>query len=220
MGYTLERQEPSAVFDLGCEIARRLKRNGVLRSDWARGRVVAAAERATQGEAHYTEPDGQQQLRLWHAPEVYWPVADRFLRVVKTVRRQTKNEATVLREGNQKRSRKQAVHEESTNFYATNLELGPIPPMFIHQLGRSRWAIDADVFQTLTTEDHLKKPSVRQNRPRALVVLTMIRVLAYTLALVFYHRQVRSHLRKASFGFCDLARRLAYLYLAPKLDSS
>ena len=32
------------MFELGCAVARQLKRNGVLRSDWARGRVVAAAD--------------------------------------------------------------------------------------------------------------------------------------------------------------------------------
>src|SRR5580693_1995168 len=44
IGYSLERQSPEAVFALGCEIARRLKRNGVLRSDWSRGLVVAAVD--------------------------------------------------------------------------------------------------------------------------------------------------------------------------------
>jgi hypothetical protein len=32
------------VFDLGCRVARQLKRNGVLHSGWARGRVVAAVD--------------------------------------------------------------------------------------------------------------------------------------------------------------------------------
>ena len=40
LGYSLERQSPEPVFALSCEIARRLKRNGVLRSDWSRGLVV------------------------------------------------------------------------------------------------------------------------------------------------------------------------------------
>ena len=44
MGYALERQAPTAVFALGCEVARRLKRNGVLHSDGARGRVVVAVD--------------------------------------------------------------------------------------------------------------------------------------------------------------------------------
>ncbi|MGH9567587.1 MAG: hypothetical protein ACRD4I_16545, partial [Candidatus Angelobacter sp.] len=42
--YALERQPPEPVFALGCEIARRLKRNGVLRSDWSRGMTVAAVD--------------------------------------------------------------------------------------------------------------------------------------------------------------------------------
>ena len=48
----------------------------------------------------------------------------------------------------------------------------------------------------------------------------MIRLLAYTLTLVFYHRQVRSHERTPDRGFRRLAQILAYLFLAPRLDSS
>jgi hypothetical protein len=100
--------------------------------------------------------------------------------------------------------------ETSTNFYASNLELGSIRPVFIHQLGRSRRIIDSEVFQTMTTEGHLKEPSVHQGRGQALVALTCIRVLAFTLTLVFFHRQVRSHFRNCSLGLGDLARRMAY----------
>src|SRR3979411_2998415 len=44
LGYALERQSPEPVFALSCEIARRLKRHGVLSSDWSRGLVVAAVD--------------------------------------------------------------------------------------------------------------------------------------------------------------------------------
>jgi hypothetical protein len=44
IGYAFQRQSPEEVFDLGCQVARQLKRNGVLHSDWARGRVVAAVD--------------------------------------------------------------------------------------------------------------------------------------------------------------------------------
>src|SRR5438552_8094954 len=44
LGYALERQSPEPVFALSCEIARRLKRNGVLHSDWSRGLVVGAVD--------------------------------------------------------------------------------------------------------------------------------------------------------------------------------
>ena len=46
-------------------------------------------------------------------------------------------------------------------------------------------------FQTITTDCRLKRPSAHQDC--ALIVLTMIRVLAFTLTMVFYYRQVRSH---------------------------
>src|SRR3989442_10979336 len=80
------------------------------------------------------------------------------------------------------------MSETRPNFYANNFELGSISPLFIHQLSRSRWRIDTEVFQTITTDCHLKHPAVHQTT--ALVVLSMIRFLAYTLSLVFYHRQV------------------------------
>ena len=37
------------------------------------------------------------------------------------------------------------------------------------------------MFQTMTTDAHLKRPSVHQDRANAFIVLTMICVLAYTL---------------------------------------
>jgi hypothetical protein len=78
--------------------------------------------------------------------------------------------------------------------------------------------IDAQAFQTITTDCHLKQPSAHQDC--ALIVLTMIRVLAYTLTMVFYHRQVRSHCRGVPPGFCDMARQLAYCFLTPCSDTS
>jgi hypothetical protein len=335
--YALERYDPGALFALGCEIAGRLKRNGVVRSAWSRGLVVAAvdgieicssfvrscehcmerkikhlvdgdlreevqyyhricvvtivssafpiplgirfqkngesevacslalikdlieqlgsrfmdllvadalymqkpfidavealglqwvinlkdnqpellaeAQRLTSG-ASQERPGDPPELQLWHAPEVYWPVADRAVGVVKTVRTQEKKRWRIRREEDgQKRAEKETFIETSTNFYASNLQLGAVPPLFIHQLGRSRWAIDSEVFQTMTTDGHLKRPSVHQDRGQALLVLTMIRVLAFTLTLVFFHRQVRSHFRNCSLGFCDLARQLAYQFL-------
>ena len=41
----------------------------------------------------------------------------------------------------------------------------------------------------------------------------MIRFLAYTLSLVYYHRQVRSHTSGKSDNFREFARRLAYGFI-------
>ena len=51
-------------------------------------------------------------------------------------------------------------------------------------------------------------------------MLTMIRVLAYTLTLAFFFRQVRSHFRNGSLGFCDLAQKLADWFVVLQADSS
>jgi hypothetical protein len=342
LGYALERQTPEPVFALSCEIARRLKRNGVLHSDWSRGLVVAAADgieicssfarccdacmkREVQhkvkgemrtdiqyyhriavlavvstpfpiplgvrfqkngegevacaqallrdlvdrlgrrfldvlvGDALYLQapfvkeverlglawaftlkqnqpellreaerctgnaPAGihagtDQEIQYWHLPEVDWPVADRLVRIVKTVRIQHQRRVTVGEKDAHRTKSKTAVTQHSTNFYATNFELGSISPLFIHQFSRSRWRIDTEVFQTITTDCHLKHPAVHQTT--ALVVLTMIRFLAYTLSLVFYHRQVRSHARGKCQTFHAFAKRIAYWFVAVSPNTS
>jgi hypothetical protein len=342
IGYALQRQSPEPVFALSCEIARRLKRNGVLHSDWSRGLVVAAvdgieicssfvrccdacmereiehkvngevrtdiqyyhrivvvavvstpfpiplglrfqkngegevacalallqdldkqlgrrfldvlvgdalymqspfvkeverlglawaftlkenqiellreAERLTQESLTGVHTEPGREIRYGHLPEVDWPVADRRVRVVKTVRIEHLRRVTVSQNDGHRIKSKTAVTQQSTNFYATNFELGSVSPLFIHQFSRSRWRIDTEVFQTLTTDCHLKHPAVHQTT--ALVVLTMIRFLAYTLSLVFYHRQVRSHARGKCETFHECAKRIAYWFLAPAANTS
>ena len=342
IGYALQRQSPEPVFALGCHVAGRLKRNGVLRSDWSRGLIVAAvdgieicssfarccdacmqrevqhkvrgelrtdvqyyhrivavvvvstpvpvplgirfqkdgeaevpcalallqdlvdrlgrrfldllvgdalylqapfvteverlgldwaftvkenqpdllreAERFTAGPPAGVEWEPHRELRWWHVPQIDWPAADRLVRVIKTVRTERKREVTVKPEGDRLQKSKSEVAEESTNFYATNFELGGIPPLFLHQLSRSRWRIDAEIFQTITIDCHLKHPAVHQST--ALVVLTMIRLLAYTLSLVFYQRQVCSHAHCRCDTFHEFAKRLAYWFVALAPNSS
>jgi hypothetical protein len=342
LGYALERQSSEPVFALSCEISRRLKRNGVLRSDWSRGLLVAAvdgieicssfvrccdacmeremqhkvngeiktdiqyyhrivvvvlvstsfpiplgvrfqkngegevscalallqdlvgqlgrrfldvlvgdalylqapfvqeverlglvwaftlkenqpdllreAERCTQDSPTGVHAEPGRELRYWHLPEVDWPVADRPVRVVKTVRLEHQHRITVREQDGHRIKSKTAVTQESANFYATNFELGSISPLFIHQCSRSRWRIDTEVFQTITTDCHLKHPAVHQTT--ALVVLTMIRFLAYTLSLVFYHRQVRSHARGKCETFHQCAKRIAYWFAALAANTS
>jgi hypothetical protein len=342
LGYALERQSPEPVFALSCQIARRLKRNGVLRSDWSRGLVVAAvdgieicssfarccdacmerevqhkvngemrteiqyyhrivvvalvstpfpiplglrfqkdgegevacalallqdldnqlgrrfldvlvgdalylqapfvkeverlglvwaftlkenqpellreAERFTQVSPTGVHAEPGREIRYWHLPEVDWPVADRLVRVVKTVRIHHQRHVTVSEKDGHRTKSKTAVTQESTNFYATNFELGSVSPLFIHQFSRSRWRIDTEVFQTITTDCHLKHPAVHQTT--ALVVLTMIRFLAYTLSLVFYQRQVRSHARGKCETFHEFANRIAHWFVVLSSNTS
>jgi hypothetical protein len=170
--------------------------------------LLREAEHCTQGSPPGVHAEPSREIRYWHLPEVDWPVADRRVRVVKTVRIEPQRRVTVSEKDGRRTKSKTAVRQASTNFYATNFELGSISPLFIHQLSRSRWRIDTEVFQTLTTDCHLKHPAVHQTT--ALVVLTMIRFLAYTLSLVFYQRQVRSHARGKCETFHAFAKRIAY----------
>jgi hypothetical protein len=89
-------------------------------------------------------------------------LAERTIRVVKTVRHPPKNRRRIRRDEEERKHSMKTVIEASSNFYVSNLELGSIPPVLIHQLGRSRWRIDSEVFQTMTTDGHVKRPSVRK----------------------------------------------------------
>ena len=180
--------------------------------------LLREAERLTQNSPTGLQQEPSHELQYWHLPEVDWPVADRLVRVVKTVRLAHQRRVRVSEKDARRRKAKEAVTQQSTNFYATNFELGSISPLFIHQLGRSRWRIDTEVFQTITTDCHLKHPAV--HKTTALVVLTMIRFLAYALSLVFYHRQVRSHVRGKCQTFLEFAKRLAYWFVAVAPNTS
>jgi hypothetical protein len=43
----------------------------------------------------------------------------------------------------------------------------------------------------------------------------MIWLLAYTLTLLFFHRQICSHARRNPGTFLEFAKRLAYWFVAP-----
>lgn len=342
--YSLERLAPEAVWTLGCEVARRLKRNGVLRTEVAQGLIVAAVdgieicqsyvrccdtclERTVErvidgvkqpavqyyhrivavavvstpfpiplglrfqapgegevacaqalvealvgqlgrrfvdvvvGDALYlgkpcidaldvlgldwvcTIKDNQTELvaelarrtcevtpeetvtpdvatRLWHVPDVDWVAGDRSVRCVQEVRRAAQTRVHVAREGSHRTHQKTVVWEESTNLYASNLRELACSPETLAALGRSRWRIDTEVFQTLTKECQLKHPAVHQQHDQAFVVLTMIRLLAYTLLQVFFHRQVRSHARRTPPTLCQVAREIIPAFAQRRVDSS
>lgn len=180
--------------------------------------LLRQAERFTQESPTGVHVETGREIRYWHWPEVDWPVAGRLVRVVKTVRIEHRRRVTVSEKDGHRIKSKTAAMQESTNLYATNFQLGSVSPLFIHPFSRSRWRIDTEVFQTITTDCHLKHPAVHQTT--ALVVLTMIRFLAYTLSLVFYCRQVRSHTRGTCETFHECAKRIAYWFVAPAANTS
>ena len=47
----------------------------------------------------------------------------------------------------------------------------------------------------------------------------MIRLLAYALSLVFYHQQICSHARGHRQSFHELAKRIAYWFVALGADT-
>lgn len=179
--------------------------------------LAASAERLLVGPPQGSERLAEGQLDYWYLRELYWPAADRSVSVLKTVRRRLQRDTASGGKKLRPRRQRHQIEEVTTNYYASNLELGLVPPLFLYQLGRSRWRIDTEVFQTLAVDCHIKHAAAHQ--PTALPIWTMIRVLAYTLSLLFYHRQVLSHGgRNRPQTFREFAWALRQL--APALDSS
>src|SRR6266481_2433719 len=103
--------------------------------------LLREAERFTQESPTGVHAETDREIRYWHLPAVDWPVADRLVRVVKTVRIEHQRRVTVSEKDGHRIKSKTATTQESTNFYATNFELGSVSPLFIHQFSRSRWRI-------------------------------------------------------------------------------
>jgi len=173
--------------------------------------LLAEVERLTAQRPPQLTGGARREGQRWDLPEVYWPVAQRPVRVVKTVERVQRPRRTIVQDGERRRSHTVWQETLHRNVFATNLAPGLVSLAQVAAWGRSRWRIDTEVFQTLSKECGLKHLAVHQQHGQALVVLTMIRVLAYTLMLVFYHRQVLSHAR---------VRRLTFLALASHLKLS
>jgi hypothetical protein len=182
--------------------------------------LLADIEMHTRGLPVMQQLDPERQWHLWYLPEVYWARADRTVRVVRIECKELIGRRTVQSPSGHRRTVRTSSWEHSTDIYATNLALVNLSPAFIEQLGRSRWRIDTEVFQTLTTSCHFKRPSVHANHDQALVTLTMIRVLAYLLTQVFFHRQVLSHCRHHRPSYRELGRQLGADSTATRYDSS
>jgi hypothetical protein len=175
------------------------------------------------GSFHRSSPGAEPYDSIRALADLDWPVADRRVQVVKTFRIEQRRRVTISEKDGQRTKGKTPVAQPSTNYHATNFELGSISTLFIPQFSRSRWRIDTEVFHTLvfhtlTIDCHLKHPAVHQTTD--LVLLTMIRFLAYNLSLVFYHRQVCSHARRKCDTFHELAKRFAYWFLALSPNTS
>lgn len=116
--------------------------------------AAASAGRLMAGPRQGSEPLPDGQADYWYLPEVYWLAADRRVSVLKILRRRLQHHT--VKGGQKLRARRQRreLEQVTTNYHASNLELGGIPPLLLYQLGRSRWRIDTEAFQTLTVDCH------------------------------------------------------------------
>jgi hypothetical protein len=92
--------------------------------------LLHEAERLTQESSPGMEAQPDGEIRYWHLPEVDWPVAERGVRVVKTVRTEHQRRVIIREKDGLRTKSKTTMSQQSTNFYATNFELGSISPLF------------------------------------------------------------------------------------------
>ena len=95
--------------------------------------LAATVERLSAGVPHGQQAVGEGQLDYWYWPQLYWPAADRSVSVLKTVRRCRRRRMVITEEEGGRRRQRQTVEEVTTNCWASNLELGLIPPLFLDE---------------------------------------------------------------------------------------
>jgi len=182
-----------AVEDLGLQWVINLKEN--------QPELLAEAQRLTAEPAPHRQSLDQDELQLWHAPEVYWPVADRSVRVVKNGPHSTEESNTggPKRCGRRRPQKKWSSNKAPTSMPAT-WSWAPSacvrPSVRPQSLGHRHRSV---------SDHHYRRPpqkTIRASGPRpGADGAHHDSVLAFTLTLVFFHRQVRSRYRSCSIGF-------------------
>ena len=95
--------------------------------------LAATVERLCAGVPHGQQAVGEGQLDHWYWPKLYWRAADTSVCVLKTVRRCRRRRVVITEDDGGRRRQRQTVEEVTTNCWASNLELGLIPPLFLDQ---------------------------------------------------------------------------------------
>jgi len=95
--------------------------------------------------------------------------------------------------------------EENTTewFWVTTMDSDPLPTGAAVKVGRSRWRIENQGFNTAVNEWHLDH--VYRHEPTAMLVLMLLTFLAINLFRAFYHRNLKPALRRRYTirAFCD-----------------
>jgi len=152
-----------------------------------------------------------EKIFLWDEKDVLWDAARCSVRVVRSRRDRTLRErrSHVTRDEPSKRSFTKSwdLREESRENYFVALLDHPASAQGIYRAGKSRWDIDASLFQDLTDNWGLKH--MRAHRPVAVLAMILVLLIAYALFNFYAYRQVLSHIRKAKPTLIAIATHLA-----------
>jgi hypothetical protein len=92
--------------------------------------LLHEAERLTQESSPGMEAQPDGEIRYWHLPEVDWPVAERGVRVVKTVRTEHQRRVIIReKDGHRTKSKTTDVatqHQLLRHQLRTRLDLAPL----------------------------------------------------------------------------------------------
>jgi len=152
-----------------------------------------------------------ETLSLWDEKNLWWDAAGRDVRVIRCRRERTARERAPksAKDGHVTRcvarswTERTEIHE---NIFAAILD-HPASAEGIYRAGKSRWDIDANLFQDLTMNWGLKHMKV--HKPVAVMATLLILLTAYTLFMFYATRHVLSRIHRTKPTLIAIAKHLA-----------
>lgn len=156
-------------------------------------------------------PKENQTVMLWDAKDVWWDAARRSVRVVRAITEtivcETKTAIDPAPGGGRLARMERRKHiRKDENIFAAILDFRASAEG-IYRAGKSRWDIDASLFQDLTVNWGLKHMKV--HKPLAAFVLVILLMIAYALFMFFAIRHILARIRAAKPSFLAISRCLA-----------
>src|SRR5205807_4422903 len=125
--------------------------------------LLREAERLTQESPNGVQAEPGREIRYWHLPEVDWPVADRQVRIVKTVRIEHPHRVTVSEQDGHRSKSKAAVgareYQLLRHQFRTRLDLAAVHSSVQSQPLANRYGSVSDHHHRLSPQTPRSPPN-------------------------------------------------------------
>jgi hypothetical protein len=216
IGYGLDHLDVESIQKGWYMLARRAKRNGMLRDspfhDFIVG-VFDGIETTSSYNRYYpgclsrlVETNKGKKIQYYHRAVVLTLVGYDFpipigLEMMKKGEGENENEMS------KSQSRHLQWHwAKKKNVFAFSKDINHLPPEIVYSIGRHRWDIDANIFMDMVKHRHLKHKTLHFEN--AYENMLSIRLISYLVFMFFLFRHINSRRKKKIKLYIEMARML------------